>query len=267
MSTNPKSGNNKQQNMVESREARTHLMARPGLIKDPTLLNTSYGSHNYRVENFAIDQQLTWLIPAVTDLEQLKQMSVPVTDKHGQFFIVRTILKNSGIYAIASCLSPLASLFITPFLTHHLSGTDYGILTIFNATLALLAGLTQFGLGSAFVRIYHQLQTNAGEQTRNSLVGTFIGLTVGISLLVTFALLVLAPWIAQLCLHNSAYSNLLRLNALILLLQNLTVPLYTWLRAQSRALFFVLLSMLNLIINLFLTILFIGGWQWGSQGL
>lgn len=266
MSKNLKLGDGMQQNAVESWETRTHLMARPGLIKDPTLLMASHESHRYKFENMAIDQQLTWLIPAVPDLERLKKMSVPMTDKHDHLFILRIMLKNSGIYAIASCLSPLVSLFMTPFLTHHLSGSDYGILTIFNATLVLLAGLTQLGLGSAFVRLYHQSRINTEEQTCNSLLVAFVSLTVVISLMVTIALLALAPWIAQLWLHNSAYSNLLRLNALILLLQNLTIPVYTWLRTQSRALLFVLFSALNLMLNLFLTILLVGVWQWGSQG-
>ncbi|WP_161981828.1 lipopolysaccharide biosynthesis protein [Dictyobacter alpinus] len=240
---------------------------RHGLIKDPTTLFVSTGSNSYNSENMAIDQQLTWLIPAITDLEQLKQMSDYEADPKGYAPIIRTLLKNSGIYAIASCLSPLTSLFLTPFLTRHLTGTDYSILTILNATLVLLGGLSQLGLGPAFVHMYHRPQSGMQDQPSVSLIATFVGLVVLLSFIMTIALNLLSPWIAQLLFHNSTYINLLCVGSLVLLLQNLTIPAYTWLRTQNRARFFTALAIVNLLLNLVLTILLVGIWQWGIQGV
>src|SRR5579859_7862859 len=67
---------------------------------------------------------------------------------------LRGLIKSSGIYAIASVASPLVSLVLAPFLTHHLSPSEYGILTILNTLIGLVAGITQLGLGSAFFRAY-----------------------------------------------------------------------------------------------------------------
>src|SRR5262250_2575993 len=67
---------------------------------------------------------------------------------------VQQLLRSSGIYALASLISPLIALILAPFLTHHLSQTEYGALAVCTALMALLAGISQIGLNHAFVRAY-----------------------------------------------------------------------------------------------------------------
>src|SRR5579864_7924160 len=62
------------------------------------------------------------------------------------------LVKTSGIYALASMAPPFLSLVLAPFLTHHLSPTDFGILAILNTLISLGVGITQLGLSSAFFR-------------------------------------------------------------------------------------------------------------------
>src|SRR5262249_34457678 len=72
----------------------------------------------------------------------------------GYVAITRNMAKSSGIYALASLGPPLVSLVLAPFLTHQLSPSDYGILTVLTTVISLAAGITQLGLNSAFFRVY-----------------------------------------------------------------------------------------------------------------
>lgn len=264
---------------IEQQRSRRRAM----LLKDPTALFaeavpalTLSRSHDIpevvdlaisglTTAGFVIDQQPTWLIPAVKDLERLKHMSAPVEASEMYPFLLRMFLRDSGIYAIASCLSPLISLLLTPFLTRNLSALDYGVLTLLNTTLALLGPLAQLGLGSAFVRLYHQ--NISGLRERHTLFTTLTTLLVAFSLCVAALLTILAPWLSRLLLHSADGEAPFRLAALLLFLQNMTIPAFTWLRAQGRALAFVALSLLNLLLNLGLTLLLVGVWRWGNSGV
>ncbi|GHO84841.1 hypothetical protein KSZ_28470 [Dictyobacter formicarum] len=265
------------------RSRRDGLRRRAMLLKDPTALFaeaapefTVSQAHDIpatidlvipdlSAAGFIIEQQPTWLIPAVKDLEQLKHMPAPLDASEARPFLLRMFLRDSGIYAIASCLSPLFSLLLTPFLTRNLSALDYGVLTLLNTTLALVGPLAQLGLGSSFVRLYHQ--NVSGSRERHALFTTLIMLLVSFSLCVAALLAILAPWLSRLLLHSVDGEMLFRLAALLLLLQNMTFPAFTWLRAQGRALAFVALSLLNLLLNLGLTLLLVGAWQWGNSGV
>ncbi|GCE21022.1 oligosaccharide flippase family protein [Dictyobacter kobayashii] len=261
---------------------------RAALLKDPTILFTDSpqtvspsNAHNIAVakdkpasvvsplrstdEEFAFDQQPTWLIPAVADLERLKHMFMPLETGAVRPFLLHTLLRHSGVYAIASCMAPFFSLLLTPFLTRHLTALDYGILTLLNTTLALLGPLAQLGLGAAFVRLYHQC--TAWPRERHILFTTLLILLATFSLCMSTLLALLAPWLSQLLLHSAGYEDLFRQAALLLLLQNMTIPGFTWLRAQGRSLAFVALALLNLLVNLALTFLLVGSWQWGNSGV
>src|SRR5579859_794025 len=69
--------------------------------------------------------------------------------------IVRSLMKSSGLYAIAALGGPAVSLALTPYLAHNMPVSDYGLLAVLNTSISLFAGLTQLGLGPAFFRAYN----------------------------------------------------------------------------------------------------------------
>src|SRR5207302_1851885 len=84
----------------------------------------------------------------------------------GYISLLHNLVKSSGIYAVSSLASPLVTLVLSPFLTHSLSRPAYGALVILNTVVALVAGITQFGLNSAFFRAY-----NYDYETRRDRMG------------------------------------------------------------------------------------------------
>ncbi len=174
------------------------------------------------------------------------------------------LVKNSGIYALSSLVSPLISLALSPFLTHHLSTSDYGMLTLLNTIITLVAGITQLGLGSAFFRAYNYDYTE--NRDKRDVVSTAAMLLFVVSLLSVIGVIVEASSLATLLLGRSSLNRLIIIAAGILFVQNLTIPGFAWLRAEGRALLYSLLSISNLLITLIANIVLVGVLHWGITG-
>lgn len=177
---------------------------------------------------------------------------------------IRRLVKSSGLYALSSMASPLVTLILAPILTHNLTRTDYGALAVLNTTVALTAGVTQFGLGSAFFRSYNYDYESPTD--RSGVIFTVILLLSLLSIPVVLAMMLAAPWLASLLLNSPSFSVPLKLAGLVILLQNLTVPGFAWLRAENRASFFSILSIVNLLITLGVTVLLVGVVHMGIAG-
>src|SRR5439155_20526492 len=74
------------------------------------------------------------------------------------------------------------------------------------------------------------------------------------------------PQLSILLLNTPVFADALRYAALVILLQNFTIPVFAWLRAENRAGFFSLLSIANLLVTLFTTLLFVGPMHLGIAG-
>ncbi|GAC1303984.1 MAG: hypothetical protein NVSMB27_43300 [Ktedonobacteraceae bacterium] len=174
------------------------------------------------------------------------------------------IVKSSGMYALASVAGPLVTLGLAPFLTHHLSPRDYGIFILLNNFISLTAGVTQLGLGSAFFRAYSYDYTS--ETDRRDVLATVSFLLGLVSLIVLLAVLLLAPFLTGLLFGQSSFSKLIMLSAGVIVVQNLAVPVFSWLRAENRPLSYSLLAIFNLLISLVATLLFVGVYSLGIVG-
>ncbi|HZR42303.1 MAG TPA: lipopolysaccharide biosynthesis protein [Ktedonobacteraceae bacterium] len=222
--------------------------------------------HLYMMDSLCVDQQQTWIIPSVQPLQRTKKRVTQAGEEETYASIIRRLVTNSGIYALASLVSPLVSLVLAPFLTSHLSRSDYGMLVVLNPTIALVAGITQLGLGIAFFRAYSQDFANS-PRDRLDVVSTVVVLLLLIVTPISLAMMLAAPWLSNLLFHSSSFSNLIIIAALVVLLQNLAVPGFAWLRAQSRAVPFAILSVLNLFITLCATIILVNMFAMGVAGV
>lgn len=182
----------------------------------------------------------------------------------GHTSFLRQLIQNSGIYALASFVLPLVSLVLSPFLTHTLSRADYGALALLTTAITLMTGLTQFGLGSAFFRAYNYDYSETED--KKAVLATLCTLLTISSLLLTLLFLGAAAPISTFLFASPIYSTPIRLAALVVLLQNLAVPGLAWLRAESRAWPYTMLSLLNLLVNLVATLVCVGILQMGVSG-
>ncbi len=174
------------------------------------------------------------------------------------------LIKSSGIYALASFVSPLISLVLAPFLTRNLSHANYGALAVLNTAIALFVGITQLGLNHAFFRAYSCDYETKDEKLR--VVSTLVVLLLLISVPTTLLLILTAPWISLFLFNTPDFSTPIRIAAVVVLLQNLTIPGFSWLRAENRASIFSVLSIVNLLVTLGANIVLVGVLHWGLVG-
>ena len=210
------------------------------------------------------NEESAWIVPALQDSRETpgpESRGVVVED---YTLLIRNLVKSSGIYALSSLALPLVSLVLAPFLTRKLSSTEYGVLAVLTTVIALLAGVTQFGLGSAFFRAYNYDYESRRDRLR--VLSTVVALLSIISIPTAFAIILTAPWLAELLFKSASFSGPMRLAAVVILLQNLAIPGLSWLRAENRVVRFTVLSIVNLLVNLGATIMLVGVLHMGISG-
>ena len=219
---------------------------------------------SFGTESLPIDEQVTAIFPIVYRTETVIKTQFREEGAGKYAAQLSILLKSSGMYAFASLASPLVSLVLMPFLTHSLSRNEYGALAVLTTVIALLVGVSQFGLGNAFFRAYSCDYED--RRDRLAIVSTVFVLLTGISIPITVLVTVTAPWLSDVLLNTSAYTNAVRLAALIVLAQNLTVPGLSWLRAENRAALYSIVSVANMLVNLAGSIIFVGFLHMGLNG-
>ena len=220
------------------------------------------------LDGISIYNQPTWLLPAIPRSGRVSSQALPsakpASGGESYLGLIRGLVKNSGIYAISSLASPLVMLLLAPFLTHALSRTDYGALVLLNAVVALATGVTELGLGAAFMRL-HAYDCKTPREQLDAL-STLVLLLLLILMPITVIGVMAAPWLSALVLGSASYSGAVQVAVVLVLTQNLTVPGLVWLRAEGRAAFFSTISIANLLITAGASVVLVGMLHMGIAG-
>ena len=213
---------------------------------------------------YSIDQQITEKISVIKNETGVMKPEYPGESGENPTSYFRILIKSSGIYALSSLASPLIALVLAPFLTRNLSHSEYGALVILNTAIALIAGITQLGLNSAFFRAYNYDYETKSDRLR--VLSTVVMLLSLTSMCTAFTMMIAAPWLSMLLFNSESFSNEVRIAGVVILLQNLTVPGFAWMRAESRAMIFSMLSIANLLVVLGANVILVGALQMGIEG-
>jgi O-antigen/teichoic acid export membrane protein len=220
--------------------------------------------HSFMLDSFPIYEQPTWILPAFQGTRTTSNLKRRESEVEGYISQISVLVKNSGIYAFSSLAAPLITLLLAPFLTRSLTHNDFGALAVLTTVIALVSGVTQLGINSAFFRAY--TYDYESKSDKRAVLSTTVILLLLISIPTTMLIIVAAPWLSILLLNNASYSDCVRLSALVILLQNLTIPGLAWLRAENRAVLYSVLSILNLLVVAGATILLVGVLRMGIAG-
>lgn len=218
------------------------------------------------MDGLPIDEVITQRIPALppSGWRDIASPEVQNLEAEGYISHIRRLIKSLGIYSLSSLASPLASLVLAPFLTRNLSHADYGALAVLNTALALLTGLTQLGLSTAFFRSYNY--DYESQRDRLGVLATTTTLLLLISIFTTVAIAIAAPWLTILFFNDSSFIDSVRVVGVVVLLQNLTIPGFAWLRAESRTMLFSMLSIANLLVSIVANFVLVGVLHMGITG-
>jgi O-antigen/teichoic acid export membrane protein len=255
-------------------DAPTILLPTVGIDQLPTQVSlravpkpTPFSSSHQLADGISVYDQPTWILPVIPGsgiVYKSQPADASETTRRGYVALLRDLVKNSGIYALSSLASPLVSLVLAPFLTHTLSRTDYGALAVLNTVVALVTGLTELGLNAAYTRM-HSFDCKTRRDQFDAL-STLVSLLLLVLVPLTAIGVLLAPWLSILVLGSSSYSGAVQVSIVLVLLQNLSLPGLTWLRAEHRALLFSIISILNLLITAGANIILVGVLHLGVIG-
>ncbi len=210
------------------------------------------------IDGVSMHDQPTWILPVIPGsvARTVQSRTDQETGRESYVSLIRDLVKNSGIYAIASLTSPLVSLLLSPFLAHTLSRTNYGALVVLNTIVALLTGITQLGLNAAYTRLHtYECQT---RREQFEALSTLVILLLLILLPVMLLGEIIAPWLAYVFLGSSSYTEAIQIAMGLVLVQNLTIPSLVWLNAERRPGLFSTVSLINLFVTAGATIVLVG---------
>lgn len=161
---------------------------------------------------------------------------------------LKKLFKQTAIYGLATVVPRLLNVILVPVYTSAMKPEFYGELSVIFSWIAILNVLLAYGMETAFFRFFSK------SGNKESVVSTSL-----ISLLISSFLFIALGFLFQ-----NSLANLLNIDPkyiiyvlLILGLDALVIIPFAWLRANEKPTRYSIIKILNVLINLSLTIFFL----------
>jgi O-antigen/teichoic acid export membrane protein len=171
--------------------------------------------------------------------------------------------KHTLIYAVGNVINRGVSFLLIPLYTAALSQSAYGVLELVDVTMALLAQLLGFSVGSAMVRFYFDTED---ESERRRLVATTQLFFAGFLGLVTATLALLSGAIAPVVFGAGDFRPAFHLAMAILFLSGVGEIPISLIKAERKSVFFITLAVAKLVLEVGLKIYLIVALRLGWYG-
>ncbi len=161
--------------------------------------------------------------------------------------------KEAAIYGLSSIIGRLINFLLLPFLTNYLLKAELGVVANIYAYIAFVFVLYCYGMDSAYMRFVSSLEIGNKRQNFSTPFFSVAVTSVLFSLLIYLFAPSIAGWIGV----ASEHANLIQYAAWILCFDTLAVVPFAYLRMENKAKTFAGLRVLNILINVVLTIVFL----------
>lgn len=177
---------------------------------------------------------------------------------------LKNVLKHSFIYTLGNMLSKIVGFFMIPVYTRYLTPADYGVLELVTLVSVVLSMLLSLRLTSALTRYYHEYQD---QREKNRLVST-----VQISVIVIAGLAVLllshtSAFISNLVVGNSSYAKFFIFVFISMAFDICSTMAFTYIRILEKSMFYVAMTLIQLVIGLALNIYLVVWHKMGVLGI
>lgn len=174
------------------------------------------------------------------------------------------LFKQGSIYLVGDLLRRGIGFLMIPFYTRYLSQSDYGFIELLDLSL-LVAGVC-FGitaLSDGMVRIYYDY---ADDESRNHVVSTAVLSSSMAGFLVAALAALSAVPLSHLIAGNAQYASMIRAGFAALMFTAIGDIALVYQRIRRRAVFFVVFSAVQVILNLALNVYLIVNRHLGLWG-
>ncbi len=180
------------------------------------------------------------------------------------FAKIRSLTKQTAVYGVGTIAARAVAFLLLPYYSHLLSPAEYGVYALFMVLVTLLQPLYIHGMDIALLRF----SAAAERQRQGKDLGGLLVQTLFIGGSLSLVLVSFAPDVARMVVSNAGATEITitRISAGVLLLDALSLHIFTWLRIGRRPLAFSLVKLLNVIVNIGLNVWLVGGLKMGVLG-
>lgn len=163
---------------------------------------------------------------------------------------LKRLFRHSGVYLVGNLFNRLGAFLLLPVYTGYLSVDEYGRLELLYSLSAVISVICSAGLAHSTLRFYFDRKL---ERERHRAIATGLTVvTVSICIGAAAVYMVRAP-VASWLLDDAAYATAISLTLAILVLELTTEVGFAFLRAREQSVFFVLLSVTRLLVQVALS--------------
>lgn len=174
------------------------------------------------------------------------------------------LARGSLIYGVGGILQRFMSVFLLPFFTRALSPEDYGVASLLTLLSVAVTGVLALGTGNSMGILYFRENEIL---KRPSIIWTNVLLMSGISVIWTFALICLAPFMSVLIFQTDKYFELIVFSLLGAVVATIAEPFMAYLRMEEKAKRYVTLTLLSSLTLLGLSVYFVLWLKIGVTGI
>lgn len=158
---------------------------------------------------------------------------------------LKRLTRHSAIYGLSDVLGRSLSFLLVPVYTHVLSTETYGYVALIYSFIGLMNVLFIYGMDSAFLRFY-MLEESKKRQTLSTGVLTVAASSLALAIGTVIGAPVIDEWISP----SADLSVYIRLSAIILMFDALSVIPFARLRGEGKASLFAGLKLAKVLLEL-----------------
>ncbi|MDQ6770298.1 MAG: oligosaccharide flippase family protein [Gemmatimonadota bacterium] len=177
---------------------------------------------------------------------------------------LRTIGKQTLVYTGGVMIGKVASFIMLPVYTRYLTPADYGVLELLGMTIEVIGLITGAGIMGAVFKFYHAEEQ---QEEKNKVISTAALGVAAIATAATLLGLMIAPQLLNITFGSLTNLSYLRLYFVLFFLQNFEQVPLALVRAENRAVLFITVNALKLVMMLSLNILFVVYLRMGIGGV
>jgi len=174
------------------------------------------------------------------------------------------VFKHSVVYGLTGVASTFAAVLLLPIYTRILTPEDYGVIAILRTLVGILVIVFNLGMGSAIFWAYYRAEN---EEEKKKVVGTALLFQFLLPLILTLLLIVASPFFNKLIFQGDQPLFYLTIVFMTIFFQaGIVIPLAV-LRAKEQPRRYVLLTLSNLILTIFFSVLLVVFLRLGVLGV
>jgi O-antigen/teichoic acid export membrane protein len=172
--------------------------------------------------------------------------------------------KHSIVYGLGAAASQVVGFFLIPLYSRYLTPSDYGVLEIFTATMAIIGVIIPLGVTSGLAMSYYEQEN---EERRKAALSTAYFFLTATSLCFALILIAVAGTFSSLIFESTQYTFYFRVIFLTVFFDTgVSLTLLT-LRVQEKSTNYVAITLARLVISIGLNILFVVALRKGVLGI